>query len=156
MSSRAAGLVIRQLRVGDYDYWRPLWDAYNSFYGRAGASALPNEITRETWIGLTTSDGPLHGLLAERDGEAVGLAHYLFHPSTTVPAGVCYLQDLIVVEGARRHGVGNRLIEAVKSASTQAGVPRVYWHTQEDNAPAISLYEKVGHRTGFIVFAARS
>lgn len=69
----------------------------------------------------------------------VGLAHYLFHPSTTVPARVCYLQDLIVAEGAPRRGVGAHLIEVVKSAAQLSGVPRVYWQTQESEARAISL-----------------
>ena len=29
---------------------------------------------------------------------------------------------------------------------------RVYWHTQEYNAPARSLYDQVGRRTSFVMY----
>ncbi len=31
---------IRPLRKDDYAAWTPLWDGYNAFYGREGATAL--------------------------------------------------------------------------------------------------------------------
>jgi GNAT superfamily N-acetyltransferase len=154
VSAEDASVVVRPLQGQDWDAWRSLWDSYNAFYGRDGAKALPEEVTRATWTGLTTVDGPLHGLVAEADGKVIGLAHYLYHTSTIAPAGVCYLQDLIVAESARRQGVGARLVGAVKAAAQLLGVQRVYWHTQDDNVQAINLYQKVGRRTGFIVFSA--
>jgi len=42
-------IEIRPVRPTDYDAWLPLWDGYNEFYGRAGATALDPAITETTW-----------------------------------------------------------------------------------------------------------
>ena len=41
-------LSVRFATRGDFDKWLPLWDGYNAFYGRAGATALAREITERT------------------------------------------------------------------------------------------------------------
>ncbi|HEU0317849.1 MAG TPA: GNAT family N-acetyltransferase, partial [Solirubrobacteraceae bacterium] len=64
----------------------------------------------------------------------------------------CYLEDLFVARAARGGGAGRALIEAVYAAADARGADRVYWHTQEFNAPARSLYDTVGRRTSFIVY----
>ncbi|WP_233201161.1 hypothetical protein [Chromobacterium alticapitis] len=33
--------MVRNAVESDYAGWRPLWDGYNAFYGRAGETALP-------------------------------------------------------------------------------------------------------------------
>ena len=45
----AALPTIRPVEQTDFDEWLRLWDGYNSFYGRSGATALPAEVTRTTW-----------------------------------------------------------------------------------------------------------
>ena len=40
---------IRPIQKNDYAQWLPLWGGYNAFYGRSGATALPEEITKTTW-----------------------------------------------------------------------------------------------------------
>jgi hypothetical protein len=42
-------LTIRFVIRRDYGQWLALWDGYNAFYGRSGATALSPEITRMTW-----------------------------------------------------------------------------------------------------------
>ena len=64
-------LEIRAVRRADYDGWRPLWDGYNSFYGRSGAAALPQPITAATWERFFAPQEPVHALIAERAGVAV-------------------------------------------------------------------------------------
>jgi ribosomal protein S18 acetylase RimI-like enzyme len=64
----------------------------------------------------------------------------------------CYLQDLYVSEAIRSRGVGRALIAAVVDAAREAGATRVFWNTQETNAVARRLYDKVGERTGFIQY----
>src|SRR5450631_2545458 len=39
-------LSVRFVVREDYEQWLPLWDGYNAFYGRSGATALSPEITR--------------------------------------------------------------------------------------------------------------
>ncbi|MGY4303474.1 GNAT superfamily N-acetyltransferase [Bradyrhizobium sp. USDA 4369] len=144
--------MIRAITHEDYDRWLPLWDGYNSFYGRSGATALPPEVTATTWARFFDADEPVHALVAEQDGELVGLVHYLFHRATTTIAPICYLNDLFTSEAARGKGVGRALIEAVYKEARRAGSPRVYWQTHETNTTAQALYNKVAERSGFIVY----
>jgi len=141
-------LVTRQ----DYDQWLPLWDGYNAFYGRAGATALSPEITAMTWARLFDANEPVHGLVAESGGQLLGLTHYLFHRSTTAIAPVCYLQDLFTAESARGKGVGRTLIDGVYEQARLAGSPRVYWQTHQTNLTAMQLYDKVAEHSGFVVY----
>ena len=143
---------IRPIRRTDYEGWRPLWDGYNAFYGRSGATSLPEEITQTTWERFFDATEPVHALVAEEEGSLVGLVHYLYHRSTTRLRDVCYLQDLFTAPKLRGLGVGRRLIHAVYDAARAAGCPRVYWQTQVTNQPGRALYDKVAQHAGFIVY----
>lgn len=145
-------IVVRAIRADDYPAWKPLWDGYNAFYGRAGAAALPEDITRISWARFLDESEPMHALVAESGGELLGLAHYLFHRSTIQIGLSCYLQDLFTTEAARGRGVGRALIEAVYDRARQAGSPRVYWQTHHTNATAMRLYDQVAEPSGFVVY----
>lgn len=148
----AADLIIRAVERDDYQAWLPLWDGYNEFYGRSGATALPLEITQTTWARFFDPQEPVHGLVAVRGGELIGLAHYLFHRSTTVIELSCYLQDLFTAPEKRGGGVGRSLIEAVAEKAKAAGSTRLYWQTHETNLTARKLYDRCAERSGFIVY----
>ncbi len=152
MTSPAPLVSIRPVVPADFAQWLPLWDGYNAFYGRSGATALPHEITQTTWERFFDPREPVHALVAEDAGELVGLAHYLFHRSTIQRAESCYLQDLFTASAARRRGVGEALIEAVRARAEGAGAARLYWHTHESNAVARKLYDRVAERSGFLVY----
>ena len=145
-------LRVRAVERADFDRWLPLWDGYNAFYGRSGATALPEEITRTTWSRFFDGTEPMHALVAESDGALIGLAHYLFHRSTISIAQICYMQDLYTSEAARGRGVGQALIEAVYAAAAKGGSARVYWQTHETNATAMRLYDRLAERSGFLVY----
>jgi GNAT superfamily N-acetyltransferase len=144
--------VIRPVMRDDYESWLPLWDGYNAFYGRSGATALPREITRTTWERFFDMQEPVHALVADSGGVLLGLAHYLFHRSTIAVAPSCYMQDLFTSDQARGRGVGRALIEGVYEQARRAGLPRVYWLTHETNQTAMQLYDKVAERSGFVVY----
>jgi GNAT superfamily N-acetyltransferase len=145
-------LVIRPVLQEDFPQWKPLWDGYNSFYGRKDATALPDAITRMTWSRFFDAYEPVHALVAEREGQLLGLVHYLFHRSTTSIAPNCYLQDLFTEDTARGKGVGRALIEAVYAQARAAGTGRVYWLTHESNETAMNLYDKLADKSGFVVY----
>jgi GNAT superfamily N-acetyltransferase len=145
-------LTVRSVTRQDYDQWLPLWDGYNAFYGRSGATALAPEITQMTWARFFDAYEPVHGLVAESGGQLLGLTHYLFHRSTTAIASVCYLQDLFTSEAARGKGVGRALIDAVYHQAKLAGSPRVYWQTYQTNQTAQQLYNKVAENPGIMVY----
>ena len=146
-------LTIRPLHEQDRAQWTHLWDGYNAFYGRSGPTALDPAITEATWTRFFDPAEPVHALVAETEGRLIGLAHYLFHRSTTAIALTCYLNDLFTSEAARGQGVGRALIEAVYEAAARAGSRRVYWQTHETNATARLLYDKVAELSGFLVYA---
>jgi GNAT superfamily N-acetyltransferase len=87
-------------------------------------------------------------LVAEDCGELVGLAHDIFHRSTTQIAPTCYLQDLFTSAAVR----GRALVEAVYERAAASGTGRVYWQTHETNSTAMVLYDKVAERSGFVVY----
>lgn len=145
-------LNIRPVASADLEAWRPLWEGYNAFYGRSGPKALPEAVTAVTWSRFFNPIEPVFALVAERDGQLVGMVHYLFHRSTTRVEPVCYLQDLFTAPQARGEGVGRALIEAVYRQAALASAARVYWHTQTTNAAGRMLYDKVARHLGFIVY----
>jgi GNAT superfamily N-acetyltransferase len=142
-------VTIRALNAADADAWRLLWHGYLTYY----ETTLPEAIYDDTFARLISpAPNTPHGMVAEQDGALLGLVHYLYHPHCWKPEGVCYLQDLFTTPAARGQGVARKLIEAVYTVADQAGVPSVYWMTQDFNATARTLYDKVGVLTPFIKY----
>ncbi len=137
---------ISALTAADHDDWLPLWHDYLTFY----ESELAEEVTGQVFARMVAGAG-VHGALArDDDGRAVGLVHWLFHPSTWSLAGYCYLEDLFVSPAARGGGTGAALIEHVRKQARFAGVEKVYWLTQEHNTTARRLYDRVAQLSGFV------
>lgn len=142
--------IIRSVAIDDFEQWQILWEGYNRFYGR---DSLPIEITQTTWSRFFDNGEPVYALVAEKSGQLLGLAHYLFHRSTIQIERSCYLQDLFTSEAARGQGIGRALIEAVYEQAKNNKSPRVYWQTQENNVVARELYNKVAKFSGFLVYS---
>lgn len=141
-------ITIRPLLASDRAAWEPLWQGYLTFY----KASLTPDTTDTTFKRLTGGQEPMGGFIAERDGEAVGIVNYVLHRTTWSQKEICYLQDLFTSEAARGHGVGRKLIEAVRQMAEAKGCFRVYWQTHESNAQAQELYDKVAQKSGFIVY----
>lgn len=124
--------------------WQALAEGYKAFY-KTPTSA---EEYDQAWNRLMAGSEVV-GLGASVNGRLVGIAHYLFHGSTWA-AKVCYLQDLYTAEDARGAGVARALIQQVASRAREGGASRFYWLTQQNNAVARVLYEKVARHNGFI------
>jgi ribosomal protein S18 acetylase RimI-like enzyme len=63
-----------------------------------------------------------------------------------------HILNLAVHPEARGTGAGRALIEAVYAEADAAGAPNVYWLTQEFNATARRLYDRVGRATPFVKY----
>lgn len=139
---------VRPIRPEDRSAWLPLWNDYNAFYRNEPAE----ETTETTFRRLCEGSEGFFGLVAEDGDGIVGLAHAVFHPATWTTGTYCYLEDLFVSRRGRGTGAGHALIEGVYAEADRRGADRVYWHTQQYNAPARSLYDAVGHATSFVVY----
>jgi len=141
-------VLIRLLASEDYDAWSSLWKGYQRFYN----VDIAESVTARTFSRLLDSVEPMHCALAERDGTAIGLVHFIFHRSTWTEGNYCYLQDLFVDPASRNTGSGRKLIEHVYDAARRRGASRVYWLTHESNIDAMKLYDKVAERPGFVQY----
>lgn len=142
-------MMIRPLTANDRPAWNPLWDGYLRFY----KASVPAETSAVTFARLTSGTEPMGGFLAiDADGRAVGLVHWITHRSCWTVGDYCYLQDLFVAEDQRGGGIGRLLIEAVYGQARERGCSRVYWLTHETNTQAMTLYDKVAERSGFLQY----
>jgi GNAT superfamily N-acetyltransferase len=131
-------ISIRPITVNDKSRWLELFKEYIVFY----KSKVSDDQLELTWQRIH-SDFNINGLLAEKDGEVVGLAHYIFRPSTWEVEDFCYLEDLYVDPKVRGGGVGRALINELEKIATTKGSKRLYWTTAQDNEIARKLYDKV-------------
>ena len=141
--------TIRALRNDDWDGWSELWSGYRAFY----RAELDDLTTQSTFERLCAGEDGLFGLLALDDtGRTIGMANCVVHATTWSRQPKCYLEDLFVDPDARGQDVGRALLLAVKEAGTERGAHQVYWHTQQYNGRARSLYDQVGQPTSFVVY----
>lgn len=151
---KPAPVAIRPLAAADEAEWRRLWRAYLAFY----ETELPDAVYAATFARnldpavtdrlCLVAEGPVPGAA----GRLVGLAHLIWHVHNWRLEDVCYLQDLYVDEGARGTGAGRALIEAAYAEADRRGTPSVYWMTQDFNATARRLYDRVAKVTPFVKY----
>ncbi len=142
-----ATVLIRPIAADDEAEWRRLWRDYLTFY----KTERPDTVFATTFSRLLSGKpNEFSGFLAVREGRPVGLVHYLFHRTCWAIDDTCYLQDLYADPKVRGKGIGRALIEAVYAAADRHGASNVYWLTQEFNATARQLYDRIAVATPFI------
>jgi GNAT superfamily N-acetyltransferase len=148
-SDSLSHITIRALRHDDYDGWIELWSGYLRFY----RADITDQVTAATFERLCAAADGMFALVAVgADGRLLGFAHSVVHPSTWSLMGYCYLEDLFVARDARGGGTARSLIDATAAAARERGVQRLYWHTQQFNGAARSLYDTVGRLTSMVVY----
>ena len=91
-------------------------------------------------------------LAAVQDGAVVdGLAAYEL-PKFEQERSEIYIYDLAVVAAHRRQGVATALIEQVKVIAAARCAWVVFIQADQDNAPAIALYGRLGTREDAVHF----
>lgn len=145
-------VTVRELRSGDFFPWYDVYAGYAEFYDRP----LTDDTALLAWSRLTDPQEEVTGLVAvDESGTIVGLAHYrpfvrLLHASRGL-----YVDDLFVLDSARRQGVGRGLLEAVRAIATAGRYSVVRWITADDNAPAQELYDSVAEKTRWLTYDMR-
>jgi GNAT superfamily N-acetyltransferase len=85
--------------------------------------------------------GIFEAVVAEKEGEIVGMALYYMAYSTW-KGRMLYLEDFVVRESARRFGVGQLLFDAYVAIAKEKGATIVKWQVLDWNEPAVKFYEK--------------
>jgi len=83
-------------------------------------------------------------LLAEAEGEAVGLLSYSIRFDLFHAANSCLIDELVVGEGHRGQGIGGALLDEVIHRAALAGCVEVSVTTMPDNEGAQALYRSRG------------
>jgi|SRR5690625_1129609 len=140
---------IKNLKEATFEQWYPLWQGYQNFY----QIEIPEEVSEYTWTRLTSDKHPeFYGFAAFVGSELAGIAHVIEHSNCWTKEPYAYLQDLFVAPKFRQQGIARALMQAIYDQTKSRGCARVWWLTHESNQPAVSLYEEIANRTGFIHF----
>jgi GNAT superfamily N-acetyltransferase len=82
--------------------------------------------------------------VAEVRGEVIGMVTGQLVVSTAEGAASVWVEDMVVAEGARRAGVGRRLLRAVEQWGAARGATRLQLLADRENLPALRFYEARG------------
>jgi ribosomal protein S18 acetylase RimI-like enzyme len=111
---------------------------FRDYYGESEPSDEQIARSVEELVG----DAGTEFLLAE--GPAVGVAQLRFRPSVWTGTEDAWLEDVFVLEEARRAGAGRALVEACVDRARARGCKRIQLDANERNEAAIALYESLG------------
>lgn len=132
---------IRRATPADADRIAPLFDAYRRFYGRDGDLPLARRFLADR---LANGESVVFFAIDGATPCGFTQLYPLFSSLSCRPIWI--LSDLYVDPGARRTGVGRRLMEAAHAFARSTGAAAVELDTAHTNAQAQALYEDLGYR----------
>jgi len=83
-------------------------------------------------------------LVAEKEGSVIGMVSVQTLISTAEGHPVGLVEDLVVHNGHRGEGIGQKLLAGAESWAVQQGLARLQLLADRDNQPALRFYEKNG------------
>jgi GNAT superfamily N-acetyltransferase len=132
---------VRLAKRGDEAAVAALITAFRDFYGE---SEPDDGRIAQAVEGLIDAEGTEFLLAGE---PPVGVAQLRFRPSVWTGSEDAWLEDLFVLETARRDGAGRALAEACIERARSRGCKRIQLDANEHNSVAIALYESLGFRS---------
>lgn len=78
------------------------------------------------------------------DGRVAGMANALITVSTAEGTRVALLEDVILHAEFRGRGLGRLLVDHIVRWATENGLPRITLLADQDNAPALAFYARMG------------
>lgn len=85
-----------------------------------------------------------YAIVARMDGAPAGFALYFFNFSTFLMKPGIYLEDLFVLPGYRRRGVGTAIFQHLAQVALAKGCGRFEWSVLDWNQAAIDFYMSKG------------
>lgn len=93
---------------------------------------------------LLFESGVGHCLVAEEEGEVVGIALYFYNLSTFKCRKGIYLEDLFVLPERRKEGIGTALLKALCKIAKEENCGRFEWSCLDWNEPSLKFYRSLG------------
>ena len=139
MYSQAFELEIVQATPADVGAVAPLFDAYRQFYKRPA-----NEEAARRFLFARLSKGESVLFFARHAQVPAGFVNLYPVFSSLNLTRQWILSDLYVVSGARKHGVGDALMNRARHFAEETQADGLMLETATDNHTAQRLYERLG------------
>ena len=143
-----SALTIRAVDPAERAAWEATYRGYRDFYEKEHDPAVFDTV----WGWLHDPAHETRGLVAELDGEIVGLAHYRRFARPLVGSTGIYLDDLFTTPAARGKGAASALISRLEEIARDEGATLVRWITADSNATARGLYDKLATQTPWVTY----
>ena len=148
--SNNSQVTVRQATMTDLELVVPLFDAYRQFYRKPSDPVLAKRFLAERF----EHQESIIFVALDEGGTALGFVQLFPSFSSGAAARILILNDLFVVPGARRAGVGKLLLRAAADYGKAVGAVRLTLSTEVTNESAQALYEAEGwkRQTDFYVY----
>jgi GNAT superfamily N-acetyltransferase len=143
----------RLLSAPDHHLLLPLLAAYGTEMGPHLAGTTP--AAPQAMLHLIAHDPRAEMLVAFRNDEAIGFAHFFDLPEIVFARRCGALDDLFVAPSARRQGVARHLIEALATLGHERGWSHLRWIVPETDQAAIALYDRIAARAPWRSYVLR-
>jgi ribosomal protein S18 acetylase RimI-like enzyme len=149
-------VIVRPAQPADLTEVAALMAEFRDWFGKSE----PGDEDLRASVERIMGGGDGEFLLAENPAP-VGFCQLRYRWSVWTSAEDCWLEDLFVREPGRRAGAGRALVEAAVATARDRGCRRIELDVNEENAPALALYESCGFSVeskgpGRSLFAGRS
>ncbi len=134
-------IILREANRGDVDALHAM------VVGIAETTGQTHRITSDPLDFLRHGFGPtplFKAVMAERDGNPVGLCLYFYTFSTWLGEPGIFVQDLFVDETERGSGLGRRLLADVARRGAGRKATHLRLSVENDNEAARAFYRRIG------------
>src|SRR5215468_1556590 len=140
----AEDIRIRTITAADAEAVVRLWSDFAQYLRELGDTDEQNFGVEAYLLDGFGPDPAFTGIIAERDGTAVGYLLYHFGYDSDQAMRVMYVVDLWVDPAARRGGIGRALMREAAARCRARGGRALIWSVFAPNKLAIAFYQGLG------------
>ena len=142
------GPRVRRPVEADRAAWERLFASYAEFY----KVPQPPGVRERVWGWIHDPEHEVEAFVVEDDAGVVGFAHFRPYARPLFGTVGGFLDDLFVAPEARGSGAAEALIRAIAQEGRERGWSVIRWITDEGNARARKLYDRVARPTRWVTY----